>query len=76
MLRAAPNVLVETSGIYRQDFIEAIVAALGPERVVFGSGAPQFDPGYEVLRLQQLAVTEAGRDLIAGGNLRRPRAWE
>ena len=42
MLRACPNVILETSGIYRRDFIENMTAVLGAERVIFGSGAPYY----------------------------------
>src|SRR5262249_34131924 len=52
MLASHPNVTVETSAVYRQDYIEDTVAEFGAERVVFGSGAPVFDQRLEVLRVR------------------------
>lgn len=46
MLRSNSNVIMETSGIYRQDFIEDMVAELGANRVLFGSNAPYMDQGF------------------------------
>jgi len=48
------NLVAETSGIYRQDFIESLVQKLGRRRVVFGSGYPQYHLGFESSRLQWL----------------------
>lgn len=49
-LQAQQNLLIATSGVYRQDFIEATVAEFGASRVLFASCSPLFDPSYEVLR--------------------------
>jgi predicted TIM-barrel fold metal-dependent hydrolase len=46
------NLLVQTSGVYREDFIERIVRRHGPERVLFASAYPHFDPSLEVRRVQ------------------------
>ncbi|HWK80648.1 MAG TPA: amidohydrolase family protein [Thermomicrobiales bacterium] len=51
MFQAHPNVLFETSGVYREDFIEDVVTELGVERVLFGSNAPYMDQGFETLRV-------------------------
>ncbi len=68
-LRRCPNLLVQTSGVYRQDFIERAVAELGAQRVVFASGSPVFSATYELLRVQLAEVaSEADRELILEGN--------
>ena len=54
MMREHSNVSVETSGIYRQDFIEDLVHEFGADRVRFGSGAPGFDMSYEAARFRWL----------------------
>ena len=54
MMREHSNISVETSGIYRQDFIEDLVNEFGADRVRFGSGAPGFDIGYEAARFRWL----------------------
>jgi predicted TIM-barrel fold metal-dependent hydrolase len=71
MLRANPNVIMETSGIYREDFIEDTVAELGPERVVFGSNAPYMDQGYEAARVRLAHLDDAVKAAIGSENIRR-----
>lgn len=70
MLRANPNVIMETSGIYREDFIEDTVNELGAERVVFGSNAPYMDQGFEAARIRLAHLDEATKDAIGGENIR------
>lgn len=58
MLSENSNVFLETSGIYREDFIEDITEKLGSHRVVFGSNSPQYDLRLEVLRPRKLHINE------------------
>lgn len=69
-LREHPNVWMETSGIYREDFIEDMAAAVGAERIVFGSGAPPYTRDLEVKRGQWAHLDDAQRAAILGGNAR------
>jgi predicted TIM-barrel fold metal-dependent hydrolase len=71
MLRANPNVIMETSGIYREDFIEDTVAELGPERVVFGSNAPYMDQGFEAARVRLAHFDDAAKAAIGSENMQR-----
>lgn len=71
MLRANPNVVMETSGIYREDFIEDTVAELGVERVVFGSGSPYLDQGFEAARIAFAHLDEQTKSMIGRDNIRR-----
>lgn len=71
MLRANPNILMETSGIYREDFIEDTVKELGAERVVFGSNAPYMDLGFETLRVRMAHLSESEKEKIGKDNLSR-----
>ena len=71
MLRANPNVLMETSGIYREDFIEDTVKELGAERVVFGSNAPYMDLGFEALRVRLAHFSDREKALVGRENLAR-----
>jgi predicted TIM-barrel fold metal-dependent hydrolase len=71
MLRANPNVIMETSGIYREDFIEDTVKELGAERVVFGSNSPYMDAGFETLRVRLAHLSDADKALIGHANLER-----
>lgn len=71
MLRANPNVIMETSGIYREDFIEDTVADLGPERVVFGSNAPYMDQAFESARVRLAHLDDAAKAALGHENIRR-----
>ena len=61
------NVLLETSAVYRQDFLGRMVSTLGAQRMVFGSASPRFD--QEMACVQHLHVSDADRSLILGGTL-------
>jgi predicted TIM-barrel fold metal-dependent hydrolase len=50
-LEACPNLFLQTSGVYREDFIEGVVARFGAERVLYASAFPRFDPRLELLRV-------------------------
>jgi predicted TIM-barrel fold metal-dependent hydrolase len=71
MLRANPNVMMETSGIYREDFIEDTVKELGAERVVFGSNSPYMDAGFETLRVRLAHLSADEKALLGHANLER-----
>jgi uncharacterized protein len=70
VLRKHANVSMETSGVYRQDFLEDVVAELGAERVLFGSNSPRMDPRLEVERVRWAKVADADKALILDGNAR------
>jgi predicted TIM-barrel fold metal-dependent hydrolase len=70
-LRRHSNVSIETSGVYRQDFLEEVAATLGAERVLFGSNSPLMDVRLEVERARWARLPERARLLILGGNAQR-----
>lgn len=51
--------------------IERAVAALGPERIVFGSDATLFDPLYMLSCFAEADIAAADRPLVMGGNALR-----
>jgi predicted TIM-barrel fold metal-dependent hydrolase len=65
------NVHVHTSGMYREDFLEGVVAKFGPERLLFASAAPLFTMEYERLRVELAHFTEVEAELILAGNTAR-----
>jgi len=65
---AAPNIFAEVS--YKQPHvIVAAVAALGPERVVYGSDAPFNAMRLELEKFMEAGLTDRDRELVAGGTL-------
>ncbi|MDF1665410.1 MAG: amidohydrolase family protein [Planctomycetota bacterium] len=71
IFESCPNTYFETSGIYRQDYIERAVSELGAKRVLFGSGGPHYDFHYELKRILYLNVSDSDRHLILYKNARR-----
>lgn len=47
-----PNVFLQTTGVYREDFIVGVAHRLGPERLLYASGFPQFEPRLERRRVE------------------------
>lgn len=71
MLRTNPNVIMETSGIYREDFIEDTVGEIGAERVLFGSNAPYMDQAFESLRIRLAHLDGETKEALGHANARR-----
>jgi uncharacterized protein len=69
MLRTNPNVMMETSGIYREDFIEDTISELGAHRVLFGSNAPYMDQGFEAARIRFAHVKDETKAVIGRENI-------
>jgi predicted TIM-barrel fold metal-dependent hydrolase len=71
-LEECPNLAVQTTGVYREDFIEGVAARLGAERLLFASAYPFFDPRFEVLRVRWAPnLDERQRRLVLGANAER-----
>jgi len=64
MLKANKNVYLETSGIYREDFIENMIRELGSERVIYGSNSPQMNIKYEILRATMARISDKEKEDI------------
>ncbi|MFP4497388.1 MAG: amidohydrolase family protein [Vulcanimicrobiota bacterium] len=68
MLNACPNVTMETSGIYRRDFIEQMAGEIGAHRIVFGSGSPYYDMGFELERIKTAKINPEEKEFILAKN--------
>ncbi len=68
-LESCPNLLVQTAGVYREDFLEGVAARFGPERLVFASGFPLMNPRLELRRVEWAHFDDAVKAAILGGNL-------
>jgi len=65
------NLLVQTAGVYREDFLEGVAARFGAGRLVFASGFPLMDPRLELRRVQWAHFDGRAQAAILGGNLER-----
>jgi predicted TIM-barrel fold metal-dependent hydrolase len=71
-LEACPNLLIQTSGVYREDFLEGVVARFGAERLLYASAFPHFDPRLELLRVRWApGFDERARAAVLAGNAAR-----
>lgn len=71
-LEACPNLFVQTSGVYREDFLEGVVERFGAERLLYASAFPQFDPRLELLRVRWAPkLGDEAQAAILGGNATR-----
>lgn len=66
-----PNLAIQTTGVYREDFLESMVHRHGAERVLFASCYPMFEPRFEVLRPSWAHLDDEARSAILGGNAER-----
>ena len=71
LMRECPNLLVELSNFAGSGFIEYAVEKFGAERLIFGSFFPMNDPLVAMGMVLDARISEEGKALIAGGNLRR-----
>ncbi len=68
MLEACPNVIIDTAGTYREDFLEEIVTEVGEGRVLFASGSPGYDQEFEMARVCLAHLTESQKTRVWGAN--------
>lgn len=71
MLESCPNVAIETSGTYREDFLEEAMTEIGSTRVVFASGAPYYDQEFEMERVRCAHLDEVQKQAMWSENLSR-----
>ena len=70
MMHRAGNLLIDTTGVV--DYWREVARDLGPERVVFATGMPFYDPSVFVANVQYDETLDApAKKLMCGDNLRR-----
>ena len=70
-LRQCPNIVITTTGLYRQDFIERVVSEFGAERLMFAGGSPLFEPAFEVSRIENINASPETKTTILAGVARK-----
>lgn len=68
LLEQAPGVVVETGTIVSAGAIEWLARTVGAHRLVFGTGAPQWDDAGPRFQLDHLDLPERDVELIAHGS--------
>lgn len=67
-LAASANLVVQTAGVYREDFLENVVARFGAGRLLYASAFPYLEPRLELLRARWAHFDDAARAAVLGGN--------
>jgi predicted TIM-barrel fold metal-dependent hydrolase len=70
-LAAQHNLVLQTSGVYREDFLEGVVERFGADRLLYASAYPFFDPRLELVRVRYAHFGDDARAAILAGNARR-----
>jgi predicted TIM-barrel fold metal-dependent hydrolase len=71
LMERYPNFMVGTSRYELDGGIEEICRLYGPERLLFGTNFPEAPMGGPILTLLHADISDADRELVGGGNLRR-----
>ena len=64
MLEKCPNIMIQTAGTYREDFLEEIAAEVGEKRVLFASRSPVYDQEFEMARVQLAHLSESQKEKL------------
>jgi uncharacterized protein len=65
------NVLADTSGVRRFDYLADAIRRAGARKVLFGSDGPWLHPGVELHKIRLLGLPRDAEALVLGGNARR-----
>jgi predicted TIM-barrel fold metal-dependent hydrolase len=60
------NLMIQTAGVYRQDFIEEVIKRHGAGRVLYSSAFPYMDPRLELMRVSHANCDQSTKDQLAG----------
>lgn len=67
-----PNLYLDTAcSTVDSSFVEACVAALGADRIIFGTDIPLLDPWPQLVKVSETRFTPEQRALLMGGNILR-----
>jgi len=74
--RRYPNIILDTaSSMNDLGYIEAAVAAVGAERVLFGTDMPLLDPFFGLAKVTSAELSQDALDRILAGNICRLMSW-
>jgi predicted TIM-barrel fold metal-dependent hydrolase len=70
-LERAPNLHIETHALYGHRIFERIARRFGADRLLFGTGLPDWSASAAIMMPLYEALSSEDRAAVAGGNLRR-----
>lgn len=69
LVKRFPSIYVGTSSVVSRKYLEMAARELPPQRILFGSFAPELDPRVEIFSVKLLKLPEQSEDLILGSNM-------
>jgi len=69
LVKRFPNIYVGTSSVISRKYLEMAARELPPQRILFGSFAPELDPRVEIFSVKLLKLPEASKALLLGSNM-------
>jgi predicted TIM-barrel fold metal-dependent hydrolase len=71
LLERYPGFHVDVSFYHADQGLPGLVARYGPDRLLYGSGHPDYQMGGALMYVARARVSDEARTAIAGDNLRR-----
>jgi hypothetical protein len=71
LIEQYPRLHLDTGNYQLERGLAEFVRTYGPDRLLYGSGAPNIQMGAALLTLAQADISDAAKSAIAAGNLRR-----
>lgn len=68
MAKRAPNLYLDTTGVYSEGKIGQAVRELGATRVIYGSDMPFHDPALEMSKIGYTGISEEEKKMVLGGS--------
>lgn len=68
---SAANIMVETHELHVPGALELLAERMGPERIVFGSGAPRRSIASSLYYVMYSELSDDQKQLVLGGNIKR-----
>ena len=70
-MRRFPSVYIETSCIQGFEAIAKVVAEIGSDRILFGTGLPLQNAAAGVAKIEHARISDTDREAIFSANIRR-----
>jgi predicted TIM-barrel fold metal-dependent hydrolase len=71
VLEQHPGMCLEACRLVTPGVVELLVDHVGAQRLIFGSGAPAWDPAPTLAMIREADIADADKAAILGGNARR-----
>jgi len=71
LVKRFANIYLGTSSVISRKYLEMAANELPPQKILFGSYAPELDPRVEIFSVKLLKLPEESKALILGANMQR-----